>query len=220
MTTVNEIRQDVIKLLAQVAGTGTQLYSEDKLLIHIRNAFNSVFDKDFWQEYCTWSVVTLDGTLGQMTTNVDYKNYRNIRGVWVAATDRPVVPFPRRMNPFAVTGTSPRYWRAQHDSTVDPDDKPISFLPITATGTVSIYGRVHPGESNTDFNADTDIKLDRDLITFTAALDYASDDGDNPAMIAKLEAKARDRYKLVKPQGDVVSTPRAPDIPDQWYDSP
>lgn len=218
MTTVNVIRQDAIKLLAQVAGTGTQLYSEDKLLIHIRQAFNAVFQKEFWPEYCQWaSAVALDGTAGQVTTVIPFGKYNNIRDVWRAGLDRPILPFPRRMNPNAVTGTSPRYWRAQHNSSVSIEDKCISFLPITATGSVDIYGRVHPGEDDTDFNGDLDIKLDRDLITIAAALDYASDDGDNPAAIAKLQAKLTERYKLVKPQNDVVAAPRAPDIPDQYY---
>ncbi len=211
--TVNEIRQDAIKLLAQVAGTGTQLYSEDKMLVQIRQAFKMLFKKAFWPQYRQRYTVALDGTNGTMTTTTDIADWSDVYKVFAAGTNRPINPLPDNINPNVLTSGAVRYWEADNTTT----GKPFKVWPRTATGSLDIIGRVHPGESDTIFNADLTIKLDRDLMACAAALEYATDDGDNAMAVAKLQSKFDDLYKLCKPARVVMATPNAPDIPDMWY---
>ena len=214
MTTVNDIRQDAIKMLSQVAGTGTQLYAEDKLLIYVRQGFNRVFKQDFWPEYCEYTfAVALDGSTGVLTTTIPYAKFDDIQFIWQASTDRLVPQVPRRLNPKTVTGTTPRFFVPSNTT-----GKCVSFLPYAAAGSLDFYGRVHPGETIDLFNADTNILFDRDLMTIATALEYAADDGDNATAISKLQSKYIDRYKQVKPQAMVLSNRRAPDVPSSWYD--
>lgn len=212
--TVNDIRQDAIRMLSQVAGTGTQMYSEDKLLLYIRQAFNAVFKQDFWPEYCEWTNgVAVDGTSGALTSDIPYAKHDDIQYIWQAGTRRRVPPLVKQVNPQTITGSTPQWYIPSNT-----DGKCISILPIAAAGSIDLYGRVHPGESIDYFNPDTDILFDRDLITIAAALEYATDDGDNPNAISKLQSKYRNRYNQVKPKSIILTTSRAPDIPSSWYD--
>lgn len=213
--TVDEIRQDAIKLLSQVAGSGVQNYSEDKLLIYVRQAFNSVFKQDFWPQYCEWTNgVALDGTSGILTTTVPYAEYDDIQYIWQAGTRREVPPAPARLNPQTTTGSTAQFFIPAYATT----GKPIQILPAAAVGSLDMYGRVHPGESADLFNGDTNILFDRDLITIATALEYATDDGDNPNAVSKLQDKYNRRYKQVKPKRLILFSTRSPDIPSSWYD--
>lgn len=213
--TVDEIRQDAIKMLSQVAGTGVQQYSEDKLLIYVRQAFNAVFKQDFWPAYCEWTNgIALDGVDGILTTTVPYAEHDDIKVIWQAGTRRRVPPLPREVNPSTTTGTTAQFYIPDYATT----GKPIKILPVLAAGSLDMYGRVHPGESIDLFNGDTTLLFDRDLITIATALEYATDDGDNPNAVSKLQDKYRRRYYQVKPKDMVLTTARAPDIPSSWYD--
>lgn len=210
---VNEIRQDAIKLLSQVSGTGTQLYAEDKMLVQIRQAFKLLFKKVFWPEYRQRYTVALDGTNGTITTTTDIAEWSDVEHVFVADTRRRIHPLPTNMNPNTLTGTTPRYWEASGTT----EGKPLTIWPRTSTGSIDIVGRVHPGETDAIFNPDLVIKLDRDLMACATALEYASDDGDNTIAIAKLQSKFDALFKAARPARVIMSTPNAPDIPDVWY---
>jgi len=213
--TVDEVRQDAIKLLSQVAGTGVQMYAEDKLLIYVRQAFNAIFKQDFWPQYYEWETsIPLDGTGGIITTTVAYAEYDDIQYIWQAGTRREVPPLPARLNPSTVTGSTAQFFIPAYTTA----NKPIQILPLAAAGSLDMYGRVHPGESSDLFNGDTTLKFDRDLLTIATALEYATDDGDNPNAVAKLQDKYNRRYKQVKPKRLLLMNQRSPDIPSSWYD--
>ena len=67
-----------------VAGTGVQVYAEDRIAEMIQHKFDVLFDEVFWPQFLTWATWTLDGTLGVVTTDLTdlVKRFEDVRVVF------------------------------------------------------------------------------------------------------------------------------------------
>ncbi len=221
MSTLSELIQKTIKRLSQVPGKGTQLFAEDKIAEIIQDTFDMVMAEAWWPNYMKWTTFVLDGTTGVSTTNLGVgdtsltapiKDFGDIR---VIHRDkfRKLVQTPLDVQPSLLSGTTPIYMEALFDN----DEKVVQVWPATATGTLYMHARIHPGM----LTADTEIRLDDTLLINGAAWDFMEDDGANPSASAKFQTKFEARLKQMKKKMDNVPIQLGPsadiDIPDQWF---
>jgi hypothetical protein len=203
--------------LSQVAGTGTQLYAEDRIANYLQQVFNFVFKETWWEDYMQWFERTLDGSQGVVTTKLDdIAEWDDIRRVFHEDSDVPLRVLPSNINPFRIGGsaqagsTTPRYYSRHAD-----DDRLVQFWPKNATGKVYIHARVHPG----DFTLDSDVKMDSNLLVNGAAYQYAEDDGTNPGAIQKFQNLFESRLRQLRRERNKTAVeldPHSGTIPLDW----
>ncbi len=191
MATLDDITQEVIELLSQVPGTSVQTYSEDRIALIIQQRFDFFLDKLWWPAYMSWRQYTLDGTTGMVTATIsDIVRYEDIRIIMIGTTDNVLLELPRDVNPYRLTGTTPRY----RESTTTAS-KLFRALPITSTGTVAVHARLKP---TAYFVGSDSINLDRSLLVNSSVWQYLSDDGGNPGQISFYQDLTEARYKSLR----------------------
>jgi hypothetical protein len=70
MSTLSQLIVRTADRLSMVAGTGVQTYAEDRIAEMIQHKFDVLFDEVFWPQFLSWAKLTLDGTLGLVTTDL------------------------------------------------------------------------------------------------------------------------------------------------------
>lgn len=218
--TLDQLITLVEQELSQVPGTAVQLYSEDTIAAKIQQGFDFVFEDTWLQNYMVWETVTLDGTTGRPSSNFSsIKRVEDIRAIFRSSssiyTDRPLPNVPEDINPNNLTGTTVRYWEGYNEAS---PAKLIQCWPITATDTLNVRGRAHPG-----FFADTDaIKVDYHLLVAYAAWAYITDDESAPDSAAKFLNQFETRlaqYKKRIARRPIILDPARATVPDQWYEA-
>jgi hypothetical protein len=58
--TVAQVRDDALTIIGEVAGTGVQTYSEDRVKRDVVRSFNLLFKKYNWDQYSDWLHLELD----------------------------------------------------------------------------------------------------------------------------------------------------------------
>lgn len=216
MSTIQALITRVEQELSQAAGSGVQLYADDRIANQIVAAFNLVFEEDWFPFYCDYFTRALDGTTGFITTDITVSRFRDIRAVWPEFSDTQLNQLPRGINPNNIIGSRALYVEGRANPTGQV--RPFRIWPLSATGNVIIHGRNYP----TTFALDTEILFDDDLMAFGAAWQYAADDGHNPAQITKFQ-KLFDT-KLKQLQRDLCSNipikldPRLINVPSEWQE--
>jgi len=156
------------------------MFSDDRMFADAIRAFNMLFKKYNWRNYCRWLQLTLDGTTGKVTTNdlqyvIDFEDFIAVRRDG-AHNDLSVRP--RGINPFSgdiTSGTSPRYWDSLHVTDLSYATKRIYVLPITSTGLINIHAKFYPNLTGWDWE-DT-MYIDQDMLEYgTAYMTLAQDD--------------------------------------------
>ena len=221
MTIVSDLIQSTIKRLSQVPGKGTQLFAEDKIAEILQDTFDMVMAEAWWPNYMKWTTFVLDGTTGVSTTNLGIgdtdltapiRDFGDIRVIHRDKT-RILLQTPLDIQPSLLVGTTPIYMEALFND----DEKVVQVWPATATGTLYMHARIHPGQLNND----TDVRLDRQLMINGTAWDFMEDDGANPAAASKFQTKFEARLKQMKKKMDNVPIQLGPsaevDVPDQWF---
>lgn len=211
MTTLSEMIVDVENALSQVSGTSVQVYAEDRISLYIQRAFNLVWDEVWWDDYMQWFERSLDGSQGIVTQNInDIKRWEDIRAVFAENKERPLRGLPSTLNPFNLSGSTPRFISRHGD-----DNKMVQFWPKGADGKVYIHARVKPD----DFAPNDDIRIDHDLILYGATWLYAEDDGTNPGAIDKNKMLFEQRLQQLKRERNnqpIELDERSASIPTEW----
>ena len=93
-----------------VAGTGVQVYAEDRIAEMIQHKFDVLFDEVFWPQFMSWEELTLDGTLGIVTTDMTskIKRFDDIRVIFAENSNTPLTKLAGlTTNQFELRGTTP-----------------------------------------------------------------------------------------------------------------
>lgn len=222
--TLENLIQRTIVTLAQVPGSGTQLYSEDRIAELLQQVYTINSDKFWIPEQMSWRSAPLDEAAGLPTLDwANINSYKDIRAIFFNSSQRPLPRLPSDMNPFTVSGTSGRFQEplAKDDEPSTTSNRLFRIWPLTATGTVRIHARVR---STSLFRDPTNtIYFDDVAMINGAAFMYAADDGANPGSVAKFQTVYEGRINEIQDnlnRQPIVLDPRSPMGGDQWSEWP
>lgn len=172
------VQQDI----GLVSGTAVQTYSEPQIYRGLQLMFNMMFRKRFWDHLTDWYQLTLNGTSGLFTTDINSicAGFEDIEQIWTSDFARQIVkPFDtsyKQVNGGAALYYTPLIYDAD-DTTNKFAKKVIQFWPITATDTVAMRIRKKPA----DFTPEDVVPFPDDIISMGTAWRVLSMDGINPS---------------------------------------
>ncbi len=179
------------------AGTGVQVYAEDRIAEMIQHKFDVLFDEEFWPQFLTWATWTLDGTLGVITTDItdEVKRFQDLFVVFPEDSDIAITDLSAlTTNPFRLAGTTPQHLQALGPTDPQKVSRLFHVWPKTATGNLNALYRTKPdtftGEDNIDF--------DDQALILGATFDYLEDDATNPNATQKFQLLFEARVKQLK----------------------
>jgi hypothetical protein len=220
--TVQQLVDDALTIIGEVAGSGVQTYSEDRIMRDVVRSFNLLFKKHAWPQYAKWIHLELDGTTGVITTDdlEAVKDFEDFISVNPDGKDVNLPIMPAGINPFRLTtGTDPLYWTSLHASHVNYAKRKLQIYPITATGAIDVNAKFYPIESAiNDWSFDSTIELDRDMVAYGAAFMTLAADDLNPQGAGVAQQMMEMRYRDIM---SAVSSHRIPirarsSIPTSW----
>ena len=180
-----------------VAGTGVQIYAEDRIAEMIQHKFDILFDEAFWPQFLTWAQWTLDGTLGVITVDVTslLKRFEDIRVIFPGSSNTPLTKISAlTTNPFELSGTVPIHYEALGPTDAAKTTKVFQIWPKTATGNVIVQYRTKPDT----FVGTDEIDFDDQALILGSVFDYLEDDGTNPNATQKFQLLFEARVKQLK----------------------
>jgi hypothetical protein len=152
------------------------------------------FEEMWWPDYMMYFTVALDGTTGQLTSDLvgplgSISEYGDVAIVWPEGNNRRLKELPPGVNPSSVSVDAIRSYIAP-DYTIP--NRPFIVYPKTATGNVVIWARQRP---KLPLMLVDYVMIDRLLLTYDASWMYCTDDGTVPAQVTKYEMLAVKRRK-------------------------
>jgi predicted nuclease of predicted toxin-antitoxin system len=180
-----------------VAGTGVQTYAEDRIAEMIQHKFDVLFDEAFWPQYLSWARLTLDGTLGLVTTDLTalVKRYEDIRVIFPENSNTPLTIISGlTTNPYELSGTTPIHYEALGPTSTYKNSRVFSVWPKAATGDIIIQYRTKPDT----FVSTDEIDFDDQALILGTVFDYLEDDGTNPNASQKFQLLFEARVKQLK----------------------
>lgn len=222
--TIRQIVDDAQTIIGEVAGAGVQTYSEDRQMRDVVRGFNLLFKKRFWEQYCSWFRVELNGATGVILTDTfeqvqDFEDFQRVHRKG-EATKLPVLP--SSVNPLGLVGTQVMYWTSLTTTHANYGKRKLQFYPLTSVGFVDVRARVYPlVPPAIEFDWEDVLYLDRDMLAYgTAYMTLAGDDlNPGSAEIARglMETRYKDIVASLASHDVVVS--RGIDIPRHWSTS-
>lgn len=184
--TLKELVQDVITELSMYRGTGTQKYAEDRIADKIVRTFIDVFEQRFWSYNTDWYKYTLSGSNGLVGENVslDIKDFNDIEFI-KDESNKTLNKLHDSTNPHKITGTIPAYYKR-----TNIDKKIFQVVPFNSTGDIFVRGRTRP----TQFEPQTVIPFDSNLLIYKVCWDYVCDDGNSSLQVDKYKQLYEQRY--------------------------
>lgn len=223
--TLRQIVDDALAVMGEVAGVGTQAFSDDKLKRAAVKSFNLLFKKKYWPQYTQWFQLALDGTLGIVTTDAFTRvmDFEDFAAVHRDGQSTALSRLPKSINPYTVTGNTVTYWTSLPVSDARYATRRLQFYPKTSVGLVNICARVYPlPASATQFGWDDVFDLDRDMLADGAAfLAFIGDDlnpGAADTCRQMMEMRFRDIEASLASQPLPIAT--GPSIPNAWQEWP
>lgn len=214
--TMAQLITDVQRELYQSSGVGVQLYSQDRIMQLINQAYEHCMKQEFWPQYRKREVRVLDGTTGRVTVPFTYiLDWEDIQHVFRENSDRPLPITPASFNTlnYPPSGATPRFIEASGDS------KLFRVYPPDATGSVQVVGRATITAS---YNLNDIVAFDSLALTHFAAWSYFTDDASNPAAALKHQGLFETRMDKIKDQSfdhAVQLNPHSGYIPDRWHET-
>ena len=189
--TFAQLITDVTNRLSMVPGVGAQLYADDRIALMLQHKFNVLFDEVFWHQFMVWETMTLDGTLGVVTTDLTdkIKRFEDIRAIFPDNSNSALPILATTINPFELAGTSPINYDGLNDAT-----KVFQIWPKASTGNLIVHYRVKPD----DFVSENEVKFDDEALILGSTYDYLEDDGTNPGATQKFQALFESRLRQLK----------------------
>jgi len=197
VATLTALITRVTERLSMVSGTGTQIYAEDRIAEMIQHKFDTLFDEAFWPQFCSWQTLTLDGTLGIVTTDLTtlLKRIDDIQVMFRVSTNTPITQLASStINPFTLSGTTPTHYEQLGPSDTNKVSRVFQIWPKTSTGNIIVRIRTKPD----DFVSTDDIDFDAQALILGSAYDYLEDDGTNPSATQKFQGMYEARVRQLK----------------------
>jgi hypothetical protein len=216
---ISELITAVQHEIGQVAGSGVQVYSEDRIKDKIIQCFDLVLLKYGWDSYREWFAVTLDGTTGVITTDAleNVRGQEDILKVFRSGESVGVPTLPEDFNPFLVTGTTVRYWTGLPNSHAQFEKRKLQFWPKTAEGNVVIKARLYPSHN---FGDDDILYLDKTMLVYGSTWMTLADEGVNKESTDKnrelFDLRFRDLTKALADQ-DMETGQEPPRYMNEWH---
>lgn len=198
---------DVQELMGEVSGAGTQTYSEDVILGHIRRGFNMVFTKWSWPQYRGHYQDALDGVDGKVSTHdllIGIKDFADVIACYIDGSPVALPTLPKGINPFTITGTKARFYTSLAYNDTDFAGKLIEFWPRASTDVVNISAKLYPVD---EWSSEVVLDIDRDLLAYAGAAMALSADDLNPGGAELYRVMMESRYK------DIMANHAAQPIP-------
>ena len=193
MATLEQLITRVTQRLSMVAGTGVQIYAEDRIAEMIQHKFDVLFDEEFWPQFSSWQTLTLDGSTGIVTTDLTdtLKRFDDIQVIFPENSHTPIARLSGlTTNPFELSGTEPLFYDANPGST----SRPFLIWPKTATGDVIVNLR----NKQDSFVAGDTIDFDDQANILGSTYDYLEDDGTNSNATQKFQQLFEQRVNQLK----------------------
>ncbi len=222
--TLENLIQRTVTTLAQVPGSGVQLYSEDRIQELLQQVYTINSDKFWIPEQMKWQNATLAGAAGLPSTDwEDVSSYKDIRAIFFNTSQRPLPRLPSDLNPFTVGGTVAKFQEplSRNDEPSSTSNRLFRIWPLASTGTVYIHARLR--DTNLFRDPTNTIYFDDVAMINGAAFMYAADDGANPGSVAKFQKLYEDRITEIQDnlnRQPIILDPRSPMGTDQWTEWP
>lgn len=217
---LDDIVQKTISNLREVSGVSVQKYGEPRLREMGQTVLEMVFKHHFWDEFCEWTTVTLDGTTGKPSADLTIASFSDIGRVTLGDKDHPIPRLPRTINPNSITGTTTRFIQPLRQPETSSQTRLFRALPIASTGDLDIYARYHPGDLRADPTTES-LYFDLDVLALGATYMSLEQDGANPGAAEMYQGLFESRLTTLKAEESNVGVPLtdqgAVHIPDQWF---
>ena len=197
MATLSQLVARTADRLSMVAGTGVQVYAEDRIAEMIQHKFDVLFDEVFWPQFCTWYTWTLDETLGVVTADLTdiLKRYEDIQVKFPENSNMALTKLSNlTTNPYELTGTTPVNYEALGPTVSNKTTKVFRIWPLASTGNVVVRLRTKPDT----FTSEDEIDFDDQSLILGSVFDYLEDDGTNPNATQKFQLLFEARIKQLK----------------------
>ncbi len=197
MATLAQLVTRTADRLSMVAGTGVQIYAEDRIAEMIQHKFDVLFDEVFWPQFMSWEELTLDGTLGIVTTDLTtkVKRFEDIRVMFPENSTTPLTKISAlTTNPFELSGTQPIHYEALGPTDTNKTSRVFQIWPKTATNKVIVQYRTKPDT----FVSTDEIDFDDQALILGSVFDYLEDDGTNPSATQKFQLLFEARVRQLK----------------------
>lgn len=217
--TVTQIKDKALRIIGEVDGGGVQAFDDDRMMENVISAFNLIFKKFHWPQYCTWIRFQLDGTNGfaPSGTFANVLDFEDFIAMHADASSVKIPRLPKFRNPFAITGTQLQFWDSLHVTNTNFATRKLIFYPITSTDYVNAYVRLYPITTAWDWT-DT-MYFDVDMLAYGAA--YMALVGDdlnaNAAETNKALMELRYRDIIAGISSHEISLTDAPPVPADWF---
>jgi hypothetical protein len=223
--TVAQVRDDALTIIGEVAGTGVQAYSEDRVKRDVVRSFDLLFKKYNWPQYAAWMRLELDGTTGVIKTDSleGVKDFEDFISVHVDGKSTPLPIMPNRFNPYQsgmTSGTVPQFWTMLHATNAQYRKRKLQFYPTTAAGFINVHAMLYPITSqDSDWADTTRMELDRSMLAYGTAFMTLSADDLNPQGAAVAQNLMEMRYRDIMNKlssHKIPTSQQAADIPNRW----
>lgn len=226
--TIREIVTDAQELLGDVPGAGVQTYSDDRMFRDCIRAFDIFHKKYPWEQYTSYTLATLDGVTGKITTDEFQflKSSEDIFAIFPENSDFELPTFGVRRNPAMLRGSGPaRFWSTL--PTIDPDFqwKRIQIIPPTATGNIVIVWRHYPRNFSTmgqqePWKWEDVMDLDDQMLVHATAWMTLSHDDINSNATQDQQNLADDRFNEITvnlARRKMTPNAQGGGVPYNWY---
>lgn len=197
MNTLAQLVARTADRLSMVAGTGVQIYAEDRIAEMIQHKFDVLFEERFWPQFNTWVTWTLDGTLGVVTADLTdlVKRFEDIRVIFPSNSNAALTKISAlTQNPFVLSGSTPIHFDALGPNSGNKTEKVFFIWPKSSTGNLVSQFRTRPDT----FTANDTVDFDDQALILGATFDYLEDDGTNPNATQKFQLLFEARVKQLK----------------------
>jgi hypothetical protein len=197
--TIREIVDEALELIGEVAGVGTQQFSEDRMFHETIRGFNMLFKKRFWEQYCKWYTVVLDSTTGIITTDAfeQIRDFEDFQVVCIEQTNTPLPVLTGKINPRTLTGTKALCFTSLHVTHASYAKRKLQFYPVTATSTLDIRAREYPIiPPALQWDWEDTMYMDRDILMQSTAFMTLSGENADAAQIVR--AMMDDKYSDIR----------------------
>lgn len=198
--------------LSMVSGVGVQIYAEDRLADMVQSVFTQVRDMMWWDDLMQYATLTQDANgrpienvvssmpLAPIGDEIVINKFSDIQYVWTGRRRDPLKDLPRRGNPAAALKPGTTLYK------LADTQKVIRVAPYEPGTLFTIRYKVAPPE----FNADTVIPFDSEVLMLGAVYEYLEDDGTNPGQIEKYRNNYNARLQSLVAEENEKEIPLTP----------
>lgn len=195
MTTITTLIERIEKRLFLLPGLDVQIHAEDQIVEMLRGKYNNLFD-DYWDMNFTYPMSgTLNGTTGEITTDISSQvlRFSDIHSVYYDEDERPL--------PRVTPGASFGRIRSRCVMPSGVATSVFKIAPADTTGLVHFWYRTRIADSVWDDNQfDTDIPMDDEILLNGVVYEFLVNDGSNDVAMAEYKAAYLARKKKIEQQ--------------------